>query len=318
MKQTFAKTLLLGIVLALGSLPALAQGPKPAASQPAYTANGERTCLTCHGGNPKVTAILQSPMALKGDKHTPFGQSGCESCHGASADHASGKAPKPAIVFAGPNASPVSVRNEVCMNCHQGGLRMNWEGSTHENNNKACTDCHTSHAAKDPVLAKTTQTEVCFTCHSRQRTEALKYSHHPMREGKVVCSDCHNPHGAAGDTKMLKEFTINQTCYNCHADKRGPLLWEHQPVRDNCLNCHTPHGSNEPRLMKERANFLCAACHSGTGNSHGGAFGGSSAVTGGNPAPFGFQPYLSGSRTCMNCHSAIHGSNSPNGSFFFR
>ena len=59
-----------------------------------------------------------------------------------------------------------------------------------------------------------------------------------------MCSDCHNPHGSPGDTKVLKEFTVNETCYNCHADKRGPMLWEHQPVRDNCLNCHTPHGSN--------------------------------------------------------------------------
>ncbi len=40
------------------------------------------------------------------------------------------------------------------------------------------------------------------------------------------------------------------------------MLWEHQPVRDNCLNCHTPHGSNQPRLMKEQMNFLCSSCHS--------------------------------------------------------
>ena len=66
-----------------------------------------------------------------------------------------------------------------------------------------------------------------------------------------MCSDCHNPMGGPGDTKALKEFTVNETCYNCHADKRGPLLWEHQPVRENCLNCHTPHGSNQPRLMIE-------------------------------------------------------------------
>jgi predicted CXXCH cytochrome family protein len=96
----------------------------------------------------------------------------------------------------------------------------------------------------------------------RERADSFKYSHHPIREGKVVCSDCHNPHGSPGDTKLLKEFTVNETCYNCHADKRGPMLWEHQPVRDNCLNCHTPHGSNQPRLMKEQMNFLCASCHS--------------------------------------------------------
>jgi DmsE family decaheme c-type cytochrome len=144
---------------------------------------------------------------------------------------------------------------------------MNWKGSAHEENNKACTDCHTAHAAKDPVLVKLTQADVCFTCHARERADSFKYSHHPMREGKVVCSDCHNPHGSPGDTKLLKEFTINETCYNCHADKRGPLLWEHQPVRDNCVNCHNPHGSNEPRLMVERLNFLCSPARGNEGHA---------------------------------------------------
>ena len=44
---------------------------------------------------------------------------------------------------------------------------MNWEGSAHQVNNKACTDCHTAHAAKDPVTVKFTQPDKCFTCHAR-------------------------------------------------------------------------------------------------------------------------------------------------------
>src|ERR1019366_2085295 len=86
MKQTLALKLLFGMALTLGSLPAYAQ-PQPTAVQPGFTANGERACLTCHGGDPKVTAILQSPMALKGDPRTPFATEGCEGCHGPSADH---------------------------------------------------------------------------------------------------------------------------------------------------------------------------------------------------------------------------------------
>ena len=31
----------------------------------------------------------------------------------------------------------------------------------------------------------------------------------------------------------------NETCYQCHAEKRGPFLWEHQPARDDCLDL--PH-----------------------------------------------------------------------------
>jgi DmsE family decaheme c-type cytochrome len=319
MKQTLALKLLFGMALTLGSLPAYAQ-PQPTAVQPGFTANGERACLTCHGGDPKVTAILQSPMAMKGDPRTPFATEGCEGCHGPSADHAAGKAPYPAIVFKGPNKSPVKVRNDVCLTCHQAGLRMNWQGSKMESAGVACSDCHTAHAAKDPILVKATQPEQCFTCHARQRADSFKYSHHPIREGLVVCSDCHNPHGSPGDTKSLKEFTVNETCYNCHAEKRGPMLWEHQPVRDNCMNCHTPHGSNEARLLRDRMNFLCSSCHSAsTANHSGGAFGGVASIPHRGQQPnTNFNSALANQRECVNCHSQVHGSNSPAGAFFIR
>ena len=45
----------------------------------------------------------------------------------------------------------------------------------------------------------------------------------PLREGKIVCSDCHNPHGTVTEA-MLRDDSINDTCYKCHAEKRGPFL----------------------------------------------------------------------------------------------
>jgi DmsE family decaheme c-type cytochrome len=314
----------LGLLCALGvlvsAMPALAQAPA-ARARPAAAAAGvaaAMTCLKCHGNEATVAPILQTPHAVSGDPRSPFGQDACESCHGDSSGHVANRSNKPAVVFKGPNISPVKLRNEACLSCHQSGMRMNWAGSAHEENNKACNDCHTVHVSKDPILVKLSQPDVCFTCHVRQRAESFKYSHHPIREGKVVCSDCHNPHGSPGDTKLLKEFTVNETCYNCHADKRGPLLWEHQPVRDNCVNCHNPHGSNEPRLMVERMNFLCSSCHSAESNNSGGAFGGHGSIPFRGPGSTRFNSALANQRTCVNCHSQVHGSNSPSGAYFFR
>ena len=79
---------------------------------------------------------------------------------------------------------------------------------------------------------------------------------------KMACSDCHNPHGSTGPTLLVKN-SVNETCYTCHAEKRGPFLWEHAPVVDNCTNCHTPHGSANAPLLKARAPWLCQDCHSG-------------------------------------------------------
>jgi len=285
-----------------------------------FSEHGTATCVQCHNESP-ATDILKTPHAVKGDAHAPGGQKGCESCHGPSNAHAkgfaAGKPALPAVVFNGPNASPIAVRNQACLGCHQDAKRMDWAGSQHQNANLACVSCHSLHVAKDPIMVKATQTAKCFTCHAQQRAESFQFSHHPMREGKVVCADCHNPHGSAGP-KLLKEMTVNQTCYTCHADKRGPMLWEHQPVRENCLNCHTPHGSNEARLMKERMNFMCSTCHSATGNNSGGAFGGSHSTLGNLSGTATFNSALANNRTCLNCHSQVHGTNSPGGTFFFR
>ena len=319
---------------AAGSDLVMAQAATPAAKPPrikkpasvvdqgGYVKGDPQTCLGCHSGDAHIQAFLRSsPMAVKGDPKTPMAQGGCESCHGPSAAHvvsrSKGGDGEPGVVFKGPNASPVADRNAVCQGCHEGGMLINWQGSQMERAGVACTDCHTVHAAEDPVRVKKTQAEVCFACHAEQRADSFKYSHHPIREGKVVCSDCHSPMGSPSE-HLLKEFSVNETCYNCHADKRGPMLWEHQPVREDCTNCHTPHGSSEVRLMKENMGFMCSSCHSSAGAGHsGGAFGGGHTLPGGNLLG-SFNSALGNQRLCLNCHSQIHGSNSPNGAYFLR
>ena len=333
MRQRNYKYLFVALVAAVGGIlvanasltdaaPAVAQSPSgsppPASSAAGYSQGGSETCLGCHNASP-VNNIIHTAHWVKGDSRTPAAKLECESCHGPSRAHVEGfekgELVVPAVVFKGPNISPPEARNGACLSCHQDATRMNWQGSPHQRNDLGCVSCHTIHATKDPVRERATQAATCFRCHSQQRAESFEYSHHPMREGIVVCGDCHNPHGSAGP-KQLKEFTVNQTCYNCHAEKRGPMLWEHQPVRDNCLNCHTPHGSVEARLMKERMNFLCSSCHSAVSNGSGGAFGGAHSVPGNLTTPF--VSALANQRMCLNCHSQIHGSNSPNGAYFFR
>src|SRR5213595_2400521 len=99
------------------------------------------------------------------------------------------------------------------MNCHRrDSTRSHWEGSQHQNAEVACTSCHQVHTQHDRVREKLTQPEVCFTCHKEQRTQVSRPSHHPILEGKVVCSDCHNPHGSVGP-KLVKRDSVNDTCY---------------------------------------------------------------------------------------------------------
>ncbi len=333
----FALTCLSATLLTASSAAIAAGSPAAATDQSAYQSvrshqpyaqGGAQTCLSCHNTAP-VIDILKTPMGVAADSRTPLGQSGCETCHGPSGYHAQlkmvdGKLILPPILFKKPkvdvgvDASPAAVQNRTCQNCHEGDMPINWKGSPHQTAQVACATCHTVHALRDPVLVRQTQPQICFKCHQDVRAMSFEYSHHPIREGKVVCADCHNPMGGPGP-HQLKEFTVNQTCYQCHSDKRGPFLWEHQPVRDNCTNCHTPHGSNQPRLLKEPLNFLCSSCHSSMSAHMGGSFGGAATI------PFGNQlgtpsvsSMISNQRACLNCHSQIHGSNSPAGEFFFK
>ncbi len=305
---------LLGIA---GSVAAQAAEPEAAAGgEPAYAARGADSCMRCHDKGSPVN-ILKTAHAVKGDARTPFAQHFCESCHGASAEHmsspvgADGKRVAPAVVFKGDRKSSPEVINKVCIGCHENGLRMNWQGSQHQGNDLSCVSCHTMHTTTDPMLTKEKQPEVCFNCHAEQRADSFQFSHHPIREGKVVCSDCHNPHGSPGP-KLLKEVRVTDVCYNCHAEKRGPFLWEHQPVREDCTNCHNPHGSQNARLLKEKLPFLCSDCHADSGDM------GGLGVSRSNTPNHGTFFYTQSGRACVNCHTQIHGSNSPAGAAFFR
>ena len=66
----------------------------------------------------------------------------------------------------------------------------------------------------------------------------------------MKCSDCHNSHGTIAD-KLVDAQYSNLKCFECHANLRGPLLWEHPPVVEECLTCHTPHNTSNIYLVRE-------------------------------------------------------------------
>src|SRR5882757_1390066 len=213
-------------------------------------------------------------------------------------------------------------RTPGCQSCHQGGLRMHWAGSEHERRDIPCTSCHLIHKQDDPVLNKLTQPDVCFACHQTQRAQIHRVSTHPIAAGRIGCSDCHNPHGSAGPRLMAKG-SINETCFTCHAERRGPFLWEHSPVSDDCTNCHTPHGSNNAALLKTRTPWLCQECHSAdhSGPLNSGAnlpSGSATTVNGLLPLANQAPRAQTNGRNCLSCHPLIHGSNHPAGARFSR
>jgi DmsE family decaheme c-type cytochrome len=132
----------------------------------------------------------------------------------------------------------------------------------------------------------------------------------PVREAGLTCSSCHNVHGSTNVKLLRAGTTVDESCTSCHADKRGPYLWEHAPVSESCVTCHDPHGSNNDRMLVSKQPFLCQRCH----------------VTSRHP-PTVYEGYLLNNssngnkifgRACTGCHQLIHGSNAPSGKALLR
>jgi DmsE family decaheme c-type cytochrome len=242
-----------------------AEAPKQAEVRKDLVLKGDAKCTRCHDAedNPQLLAIGKTKHGTRADGRTPT----CTSCHGESETHVNKPAnaterPLPDRMFAKRSSTPIAERNEACMGCHRrDSARSHWEGSQHQNAEVACTSCHEIHTQHDKVRVKLTQPEVCFACHKEHRAMINRPSRHPIPEGKVTCSDCHNPHGSVGP-KLVKRDSVNDTCYTCHMEKRGPFVHNHEPVAEDCMNCHNPHGSVGPKLVKrDSVNDTCYTCH---------------------------------------------------------
>lgn len=263
----------------------------------AYAGDGE--CRFCHGVEARQHAASDHGRLV--GARVGEGRA-CETCHGAGVRH---------IAVAGDPLyrGPLHIRTAedlrrepetVCLSCHENGSRLHWHAGAHAAADVTCTGCHSIH--KDGSITD------CGSCHQRERARLQRSSHMPLREGSMQCADCHDPHGGAGPA-ALRAPSVNEVCYGCHADRRGPLLFEHLPVREDCTLCHDPHGSSQRSMLTKRPPLLCQQCHMDSGHIgrlYDGDELGNAAVS-----------QLRG-RGCLNCHSRIHGSNHPSGARFQR
>ena len=261
---------------------------------------GIETCKGCHEDYYK--GFMKSVHGKKAVPGNPANREGCESCHGPGAEHVDKGGGKGVAIFAFGRGADPKMRSSKCLACHEESEHLSsWDMSKHKSKGISCDNCHSMHGTGDKS-SKVKEPEGCYSCHKYIRTQQNKQSHHPVEEGRIKCSNCHNVHGSFGP-KMVKADSTNDLCYNCHAEKRGPFLFEHPPVQENCLNCHEIHGSNHSKLLVRKVPFLCQSCHTGTGHpsrpyTNFQSFGG--------PATANKNKFFA--RSCLNCHGNVHGS----------
>ncbi len=261
-----------------------AQASAPAASEFV----GSETCATCHEEvSKKFEGNPHTKMALMHGKEGVT----CENCHGAGKAHVDGGGDTTKIF--NPAKHSTKEVDAKCETCHAGS-HPDFDRSPHAKANVGCISCHDIHGNKESLL-KAPQPQLCFQCHSDVKPAFNMPFHHKVNEGLISCSDCHDPHGTFENKNLKSTADQNAVCTKCHAETRGPFVFEHAPVRaDGCTSCHTPHGSQNARLLNmPNINVLCKQCHSeiGAGGVHGQGAGSTS------------------NQNCTSCHTYIHGSN---------
>ncbi len=262
-------------------------------------------CTACHEDVGEVFMKTSHGIFLMG---TTYEETSCESCHGSGDAHVEEGDPEKII---NPAKSDQFAGQETCLSCHDNHQFDDWAFSAHRGADVSCVSCHSVHVSAEKGSVAATP-DLCYTCHSDVRAAAHMPSHHPIKEGKIDCLDCHNVHGGSVDFTM--DDSGRELCFSCHADKEGPFVYEHAPVQEDCMICHTPHGAVADNLLKQSEPALCLNCHSM--HFHAGVDGLDGEFTAPQASdrtelstPDGFKRAML--TKCTQCHNMVHGSDDP-------
>ena len=276
---------------------------------------GPEPCLKCHKDysgtyNQSIHGKLSVP-------DSPANGQGCEACHGPGGVHVKNGGGKGTMFAFGRNPDGKK-KSAVCLTCHEDSNKMAfWNMSKHKGAGISCDSCHLVHIGMKPSPGekgylpmpaqgrdlKLPVPDLCFGCHKDIRSQTMRQSRHPIREGLTKCGECHEVHGTFGP-KMVKADSVNELCYKCHAEKRGPFMVDHPPVAESCLNCHVAHGSNHNSLLVRKTPQLCQSCHDFSQHP-GTPYTNYDTFRGRTPSN------RMVSRNCVLCHTNVHGTNSP-------
>ena len=246
---------------------------------------GSETCLACHEISKPFFSTAHALVE-------------CEDCHGPGLAHVEAGGEEPSVIFAHRGAQWGVAR---CLECHSRNTDLAaYATSSHSEHGLSCQSCHNVHPeGASRRLLRGPQFELCSDCHLSAAAGFRKPFHHPVREGAMECSDCHNPHLQNRPSMVRLAVGTEEGCVSCHSDKAGPFVFEHGSLRiDDCRSCHEPHGSiNAKMLRRTQVHLLCLECHA------------TNAATLGRTPPAFHDLRSARFRNCTTCHREIHGSN---------
>jgi predicted CXXCH cytochrome family protein len=150
-----------------------------------------------------------------------------------------------------------------------------------------CTSCHNPHGTANPkfLVKSRSFSELCRSCHDKEGWGITSHStvsatwngagtdpwpHTPFTTvDENACENCHDPHSAGSDERILNYFFEEDNCFTCHNGNVASTNIEtqftktyihpvqnfagvHSPAEDattmqkhvECFDCHNPHWAN--------------------------------------------------------------------------
>lgn len=265
---------------------------------------GDKTCSGCHG---------EAAAALDDSLHSGYfkenNENRCETCHGAGSEHAGSADPAKIAGYDENDEEGNDIFDKNCTTCHITVLH-GVKGEHVESRGLNCGSCHRIHQPAGLGTLVKDEKRLCEGCHTGVRAKSMLPSHHPISEGKMECTSCHDMRGGTG----IDMDRPNDICLDCHAQYRGPFVYEHSPVAESCSICHSPHGSVANNLLKQNEPFLCLQCHQM--HFHTQKPGEDGTFTPPNHPDRSVISDTTATKRgmltrCTNCHQSVHGSDLP-------
>ncbi|MCK7496457.1 MAG: hypothetical protein MZW92_40295 [Comamonadaceae bacterium] len=189
----------------------------------------------------------------------PAGTGDCESCHGPRSKHVENPTSELAIDPASRGAV-----GDLPASATKAGRGSAGRPARTTPTTCSCTSCHTvmSKQSERALLTKrdrgrdpaTPATPRSARSSTRCRTTRCAKAGWTAR----AATTCTGRKPGAADASPRR----TTRCFTCHAEKRGPFVWEHAPVREELRErATTPHGSNQRTLLTSKDPFLCLSCH---------------------------------------------------------
>ncbi len=240
----------------------------------------QKSCIACHKVTPvnnpelphtKDTLSLNRHLCLSchdfkisdENMHSPVKKERCTYCHN-------------------PHSSPNKFllrepQADLCSKCHKKVLPSTYL-VRHRPATNDCGKCHAVHGSDKESYINVEVPDLCFSCHPDVKRQVnSEYVHPPAEED---CLDCHDPHSSVNPHLLTAYFPDDiytyftpikfELCWQCHDRSEvfgdesgfrtilGKNLHRVHVMRKKgrvCTICHSPHGSNEPRLIKEFVPF---------------------------------------------------------------